>query len=392
MLTNLFLPMTSSISSSAASRSRRLLLGAVTVGLASALLVGCGSSKPQPAPLESFAPSQKVSTVWSQRIGSSDGSTNLVVSGKSLTWASADGQVVSMDIATGQIRWRGQVDGRLSAAVGSDGRYAAVVTTENELVALDQGKVLWRERLPGRVITAPLVAGERVFVQGVDRSTRAYDVLDGRWLWQYQRPGSDPLSLSAQGLLQPYRDTLAVGQGSRLVGLDPLRGTVRFDLSLGTPRGTNEVERLADLVGPGARVGDTLCVRAFQLSVSCVDMARGRLAWTRPQAGTTAIGASGSVVVGADGADRLSAWGADNGDLRWRVDRFQYRSLSAPAVWGDFVAVVDGDGYVHVLSTTDGRTVARASVDGPLSAAPVVADGLLLLATRQGTVYALRTN
>ncbi|RZI81206.1 MAG: outer membrane protein assembly factor BamB [Rubrivivax sp.] len=370
----------------------RRVLGATAAATAFALLSACGSTKPEPAPLETFKPSQGITTVWSKRLGSADGPTALAVSKGAVTWASTDGDILSADLQTGQERWRAKADTKLSAAVGSDGRYAAVVTTDNELIAFDQGKVLWRERLPGRVITAPLVAGERVFVHGVDRSVRAYDVLDGRWLWNYQRPGGDPLSLSAPGLLSAFRDTLVVGQGARFVGLDPLKGTPRFDFSVGTPRGTNEVERLAELVGPGARADDEICVRAFQLAVACVEMNRGSLRWSRPQSGTQAVAADDSIVVGADGADRLSSWRTENGEIRWRVDRFLHRGLSAPAVWGKLIAVADNDGQLHILAADDGRTVARISLDDALSAAPVVSDGLLLVATRSGTLYALRAN
>ncbi|MBA4108472.1 MAG: outer membrane protein assembly factor BamB [Leptothrix sp. (in: Bacteria)] len=370
----------------------RRVLGATALAAAVALLSACGSTKPKPAPLESFTATQGISTVWSKRLGSVEGSTSLAVNKDSVTWAASDGQVLSADIKTGQERWRADANAKLSAAVGSDGRYAAVVTTDNELITFDQGKVLWRERLPGRVITAPLVAGERVFVQSVDRSVRAYDALDGRWLWNYQRPGGDPLSLSTPGLLSAFRDTLVVGQGARFVGLDPLKGTPRFDFSVGTPRGTNEVERLADLVGPGARADDEICVRAFQLSVACIEMNRGSLRWSRPQSGTQAVAADDTTVVGSDSADRLSAWRTENGEIRWRVDRFTHRKLSAPAVWGKLIAVADYDGQLHILASDDGRTVARLSLDGALSAAPVVADGLLLVATRSGTLYALRAN
>jgi len=370
----------------------RRALGATALAAAAALLSACGSTKPKPAPLESFKPSQVISTVWSKRVGSIGTPVSMAVSRDSVTWASTDGEILSVDIKTGQERWRADAKAKLSASVGSDGRYAAVVTNDNELITFDQGKVLWRERLPGRVITAPLVAGERVFVQSVDRGVRAYDVLDGRWLWTYQRPGGDPLSFATPGLLSAFRDPLVVGPGSRFVGLDPLKGTPRFDFSVGTPRGTNEVERLADLVGPGARADDEICVRAFQLSVACVEMNRGSLRWTRPQTGSQAVAADDTTVVGADGADRLSAWKTDNGEIRWRVDRFTHRKLSAPAIWGKLIAVGDFDGQLHILSLDDGRTVARVSLDDPLVAAPMVTDGLLLVLTRSGTLYALRAN
>jgi outer membrane protein assembly factor BamB len=355
-------------------------------------LAACGSSKPKPAPLEDLKPAARLSTVWSQRVGSVDGQLSLAVSKGTVTTADTDGEIVQLDLATGRQLWRAEARDKLSAAVGSDGRYAAVVTDNNELLAFDQGKLLWRERQPGRVITAPLVAGERVFVQAVDRSVRAYDALDGRWLWQYQRPGGEPLALATVGAISAFRDTLLVGQGARVVGLDPLKGSVRFDVNLGTPRGSNEVERLADLVGPFARVDDEACVRAFQLSVACLELNRGSLRWSRPQAGTQGVAANELYVVGADGSDRLTAWNTDNGDLRWRVDRFTNRGLSAPAILGDRLAVADRSGYLHLLALADGRTLARVELDGPLVAAPVVAGDLLLVVTRKGTVYALRAN
>lgn len=363
------------------------LWGAIALSLAA-----CGTSKPEPARLESFQPSARVSVVWQQRLGGFSADLSLTRVGDTVAASSTDGLVVAWQLGAGQERWRGEAAGRVSAGVGTDGRYAAVVTDLNELVVLDQGQTLWRQPLPGRVTTPPLVAGERVFIMMLDRQVRAYDVVDGRWLWQYQRPGGDTLALATRGVLQAFRDTLLVGQGSRMVGLDPTRGTVRFDINVGTPRGTNEVERLADLVGPLARADDEACVRAFQLSVACLELNRGSVRWTRPQSGIRGVAADERVVVGADGADRLSAWTMENGQLLWRVDRFARRGLSAPVIWGRHAAAVDEEGYLHVLALDDGRTVARFELDAALAGVPVVAQDLLLVATRKGTVLALRLN
>jgi outer membrane assembly lipoprotein YfgL len=361
------------------------------VAVLAALAACSGSSRPKPTPLEDFKPSRTAQVAWSAKVGSAQGPLSLAVTPSGVAMASGDGQVVQFDAATGKEVWRASIGAPLAAGVGSDGRFTAVVTADNELVVLEGAQTKWRERLPGRTITAPLVAGERVFVQLLDRSVRAYDALDARWIWQYQRPGGEPLALSQQGVLTAFRDTLVVGMGSRLVGLDPARGAVRFEASLGVPRGSNEVERLADLIGPAVRAEDDLCVRAFQLSVGCVDMNRGTLRWSRPQAGTQGVAASNDVVVGADGGDRLSAWNADNGDVLWRVERFQYRGLGTPAYVNGLIAVGDQEGYLHLLASQDGRTVARLSLDGPVNGAPRVVNGQLLVATRSGTLYAIRT-
>ncbi len=372
----------------------RLIASVAAVALLGSL-AACGSSKPEPAPLESLdakSASARVTLAWSTRVGEVQPTASLAVAGGRVALASADGELVALEVASGREAWRAQVKGNVSAAAGFDGRYAAIVTDANELQVFDQGKLLWQERQPGRVMTAPVVAGERVFLQAVDRSVRAYDVLDGRWLWSYQRPGAEPLALGARLVVQPFRDTLLVGQGNRLVGLDPLKGTPRFDVNVGTPRGSNEVERLADLVGPMARVDDEACVRVFQFSVACLELNRGSVRWSRPQAGTQTVAADLRTVVGADGADRLTAWKAENGDFLWRVDRFTHRGLGTPVIWGERIVVGDAKDYVHILAKADGRTLGRIELDSALVAPPVLSGDLLLVLTRKGTVSALRIN
>ena len=359
------------------------------------VLTACGSSKPEPAalePLDAKSASARATIAWSARVGEVQPTAMLAVASGRLAIASADGDVLVLDVANGREAWRARAKGKVSASAGFDGRHVAIVTDANELQVFDQGKLLWQERQPGRVVTAPVVAGERVFLQAVDRSVRAYDVLDGRWLWSYQRPGAEPLALDARLVIQPFRDTLLVGQGNRLVGLDPLKGVPRFDVNVGTPRGSNEVERLADLVGPMARVDDEACVRVFQFSVACLELNRGSVRWSRPQAGTQAVAADLRTVVGADGSDRLTAWKAENGDFLWRVDRFTHRGLGAPVIWGERIVVGDAQGYVHILAKADGRTLGRIELDSALVAPPVISGDLLLVLTRKGTVSALRIN
>ena len=378
------------VSHSAPLFRRAVVASCVLAGVA--VIAGCGASKPKPAKLEDLTPVRQVSVAWSHRVDSVELPSALSLVGDTVVAGSTDGELVALDRATGKTRWSADLDTKLSALVGSDGRFTAVVSRDNELVVLDQGKVTWRERQSARVSTPPYIAGERVFVQSVDRQVRAYDALDGRWLWAYQRAGGEALSLAVPSVLSHYRDTLLVGQGARLVGLDPLKGSARFEVNLGTPRGSNEVERLADLIGPAQIQGDDLCVRAFQLSVGCVNAANGALRWSRPQAGTQAVAANADVVVGADSADRITAWKAANGELIWRVERFTHRALSAMVIWGDVVAFADDDAYLHLLALDDGRTVGRFSLDAPLATAPLVKDGLLFAQTRRGTVYALRSN
>ncbi len=358
-------------------------------------LAGCGSlfgsKKPEPAPLGANPASVPVAQAWTARIGAIRGPLQPVVNGNSVTVAGSDGSVAVLDAATGAERWRGSVGGPLAAGVGSDGKLAAVVTQANDIVVLDAGRELWRQKLQAQVFTAPLVAGGRVFVLAADRSVNAFDGQTGRKLWQQQRPG-EPLVLRQAGVLLPVGDTLVVGLSGRLAGLNPNSGAVRWEAPLATPRGINDVERLVDLVGSVARLDDVVCARAFQTSVGCVNTERGSVLWTKPANGFEGISGDAGYLFGAEANGHVLAWRRSNGERAWTNERLQYRSLTAPLAMGRAVAVGDSTGLVHLLSRDDGTPVNRLTTDGSgIAAAPVLAAGMLVVVTRNGGVFGFRT-
>lgn len=357
-----------------------------------ALLSACSTDKPKPTPLEEVAPKIAGRQVWSASIGRIGFALVPAVRDGVFFVAAGDGSVQAMQADTGAVLWRASAGGPLSAGVGSDGRHTSVVTRGNEVVTFDGGREVWRKRLPSSVVTPPLVAGERVFVMGVDRAVHAFDAIDGRRLWTLQRPG-DALTLAQAGVVSAVRNTLLVGQGARLAGVDPLRGTVQWEVPMASPRGTNEVERLADLIGPALRVGDQVCARAFQSAVACADAERGVLLWSRNVGGVQAVGGDAERVIGADASDRITAWRAATGDVAWTNEKLLYRGLSGAAVVGPVVAFGDSEGYVHFLSAATGEAQLRLRTDGgPVVGTPVLSGTTLLVTTQSGGLFAFRPN
>lgn len=370
------------------------------IALAAASLSGCstisstwnswfGDAKNQPAKLETLSGPATGRVVWSGKGDSIGFPLSVATPGDSFVVASGDGSVRALAAADGRELWRGNAGGKLLAGVGSDGRFAAVVNRDNELVVLDAGRVTWKKALPTPVVAAPLVAGERVFALTLDRQVIAFDALDGRKIWEMRRPG-DPLTLSKAGVLMAYKDTLIVGQGARLAGVDPLLGQLRWEASVATPRGTNEVERLADLVGPAVRQGEAICARAFQSAVGCVNAERGSALWNRVVGGTNGIGADDQVVVAGDASDRLSAWKLANGDLAWSADQFQLRKLSVPVVLNKQVLIGDYEGQIHLLDRDTGKTRSRIATDGSAIAATALLGDTALFVTRNGGLFAIK--
>ena len=357
-----------------------------------ALLAGCAAERPKPTPLETFQPKMAGRQVWTTSLGSIGFAMVPAARDGVFYVASGQGAVTALDADTGAVRWSAQTGEALAAGVGSDGRYTSVVTRSNQVVTFDNGREVWRKRVPASVVTPPLVAGERIFVLGVDRAVHAFDAIDGRRLWTLARPG-DALTLAQASVLSAYKNTLLVAQGPRLAGVDPLRGTVLWEVPMATPRGSNEVERLADLVGPLARQGERVCVRAFQSAVGCADVERGTVTWSRNAGGIQAVASDGEFVFGADASDRITAWRAATGDVVWSSEKLLNRGLSGGLAIGPTVVFGDADGWVHFLSAATGEQQLRLPTDGkPIVGTPALAGTTLLVTTQGGGLYAFRPN
>ena len=354
-----------------------------------AVLAACSSTpdKPKPVDLPANVALLGVRQAWSAKLGDVSFPLTVSVSGNTVAVASNNGTVLALDGATGRELWRASVGAPLSAGVGSDGKITAVVTRENEVVALDAGRVLWRQRLGAQTYTAPLVAGGRVFLLAADRSVAAFDGQNGRKLWNQQRTG-EALVLGQSSVLLAVGDTLVAGLSGRLVGMNPANGSTRWEAAIAAPRGTNEVERLVDLVGSVSRVGNVVCARAFQSSVGCVDALSGRLLWTKPAVASEGVGGNDTMVFGAESNGNVLAWSRADGERLWSSERLRYRHLSAPLAVGRSVIVGDGTGLVHFLSREDGSALTRMSTDGSAIAAdPVLAGNTVVVVTHNGGVF-----
>jgi outer membrane assembly lipoprotein YfgL len=372
-----------------ASRGAALLLTVVLGGCSMMpSWFGSGTEKPKPAELPPNTALIPVRSAWTARIGQVDFPLSVSVNGSSVAVASADGSVARIDAASGRQLWRASAGAPLAAGVGSDGKLTSVITRTNEVVTFAGGaEPAWRQKLAAQSYTPPFVAGGRVFILAADRSVSAYDGQTGRRLWNQQRPG-EPLVLRQSGVMLAVGDTLVVGLAGRLVGMNPLNGSVRWEAPIATPRGTNDVERLVDLVGTVSRVGNSICARAFQARVGCADAERGTVQWSKPASGAEGLTGDERLVFGTESDGKVVAWRRDNGERAWMTDRLQYRTLTAPLALGRSVVVGDGTGLVHMLSREDGTPLNRLTTDGTaISAAPVLAGNTLVVVTRGGGVY-----
>jgi outer membrane protein assembly factor BamB len=349
-----------------------------------------GPAKPKPAELLPVPSLMQVTRVWESKMGEVGFALDAKVAGSAVVLASSEGAVKALDAESGAVRWSAQLDSKIVAGVGVDGDKVAVVTAAGDLSILQDGKLLWQHKLGTLAITPPLLAGGRVFVVTPNKTVMAFDAASGKKLWQLQSE-ADSLALGKAGVLMPVGDTLVVGIGGRLLGLNPSTGAQRWEVPVAVSRATNEVERLVDVVAGVSRQGATVCVRAYLHSVACVDAARPKLLWSKAATGATGVGGDAQAVFGAESDGRLVAWRRADGERLWQSDAFKWRDLGSPVLLGSSIAVPDGAGLVHLVSARDGSLLGRLILDGsPLAASPVLAGKTLIVVTQKGGVFAFR--
>ncbi|WP_396434893.1 outer membrane protein assembly factor BamB [Limnohabitans sp.] len=360
------------------------------VGLS--LLAACasGPEQPKPSPLPTVAGTFNVQKLWSNQVGAVSTALLASVHGQQVAVASTAGQLALIDASSGQTVWRLNLNAAIQAGVGGDGQRFAVVTQNNELVVVEAGQVRWRQTLSALSYTPPLVAGGRVFVLTGDRAVTAFDGATGQKLWTQQRP-NEPLVLQQAGLLMPLGDQLLVGWGGRLASLNPLSGAVLWETLVGTTRGTNEVERLVDLVAVASREGSSLCVRAFQAAVACLNGTNGRVAWSRAAQGHQGLAGDAQSLWGVESDGKVLAWQRQSGAPLWTQEALRFRGLSLPLAWSSHLVVGDQEGWVHFLAPQSGQILQRINTDGSaIMGQPVAVGQTLVVVTRAGGVFGFR--
>lgn len=380
----------SGISPRSGSISRRAAVIALAIGLG-----GCAwpwsSSRPKlPDPPPITAPAS-ASVAWSLSLGAGGVNFQPVLAGDSLWAASRDGTVVRVDPATGAVRWRTRLERALIAGAGSDGETVVVASRDGALIALDSaGNQRWSSPAGAEIVTVPSVALGLVIVRTSDNRVSAFELDSGQRRWSFDRQ-SPPLVLRQTSSIAMDSSSAYVGlPGGRLVALTLDSGALRWEAAVTIPRGANEIERIADVVGMPLVAGRQVCAATFQGRLACFDVSSGRTLWSRALSSPSGFDMDDQFVVSPDDAGNVHAFSRSGSSL-WRQDGLSRRELAAPLLLPRFVVLGDQTGLVHVLEREDGRVAARLTTDGSrIVSAPVAAGGLAVVQTSGGSLHAFR--
>lgn len=360
-------------------------------------LAACSSPKKrEPSKLVSVEEKLSVTSVWSTSVGKSDSFImRPVLAGDYIYTSAGNGLITKIDILSGKKVWEVKAPSDLSSGPGSDGNVIVVGTAKGVVFAYNtQGEKIWEETLGSEILTEPLVLGGVAVIRTIDNRFFGLDAKTGKRRWSYLRPQAALSLRTSFAMLPVASDAFVTGFAGGKIGLMGLMsGNILWEASLSYPKGFSEIERMTDVAARPTLIGRRLCAVGFQGRIGCADLNTGNFVWAKDFSSHTGTAQSQEFVFAADEKSHLVAYRADDGVEVWRNETMTWRDLGEPLAAGRLLVMGDKQGYLHFLEQSSGKPVARIRVDsGAISAAPIVASGLLIVQSRSGSLAAYKPN
>lgn len=315
---------------------------------------------------------------------------------------SRNGVLNIISLKTGDFEQDIELDSVISSGIGGNEAVWLLASRDAYVIAVDAKNRAerWRTRVPSEVLARPVIYQNTVVVRTVDGKILSLDLDNGKIRWQYQRAIPD---LTLRGTSEPVitRDRIFAGLADgRLIALSPEDGKVVWDVALTVPKGRSEIQRLVDIDGDAELYGRVLYAASFQGRVAAIDVARGQFLWARDFSTHTGVVLDEKTLYSSDENGHVWALDRLNGATIWKQDKLAHRQLTRPTIIGDYIAVGDFEGYVHLLSRYDGRFIARYQLGQFDNLGWYLATGIivppivygkdrLVVVTRGGIVYVL---
>lgn len=367
-------------------RTRRCAFAVIVV---LAVLPGCSwlrgkDNVEPPAELTDIQAAVTLNEIWSRDAGAGTDEQFLrlapAIDDGRVFAADHKGQVTAYAADNGQEIWSVKTDIAITSGVGVGEGLVLVGSREADVVALDwrDGREVWRSKVSSEVLSAPRADQGTVVVQSVDGRLTGLKSSDGARQWVFER--SVPvLSLRGTGTPVIIRGgVLAAFDNGKLAALDLARGLPAWETSVAVPHGRSELERMVDIDSVPQLWGDTVYAVSYQGRVAALEGATGRTLWARDMSSAVGLGVDIRNVYVTDDQSNVWSLERDNGGSVWKQDKLLRRALTAPVALDDYVVVADFEGYLHVLSRTDGALVGRTRADGKGVLAPLLVENDML--------------
>jgi len=338
----------------------------------------------------------KVQQVWRNSIGDLEESYNTIrpyIAEDRVYVSNAKGRVEAWQREDGNRLWSVNLKEKISGGVNG-GEGIVVIGTENgEVIALDAGDGMerWRVKVPSEVMSISEVKYGVIVTRTNDSKVHAIDSNTGEIGWSAGK-GAPPLTLRGASQPKVVGDLVLVGfDDGKLMAINLRDGEPVWEVSVSTPKGKSELERMSDVDGELAYLDGIVFAASFNGRVVAIDLDTGKTLWAKNLSSYVGLSVDHDRVYVTDADD--SIWGLEisSGATLWRQDKLLYRELTAPQIMGNYIVVGDYKGYLHWLSKGEGKIIGRNNVAGDkIEIAPIIIDDRAYVLANNGSLSVLQ--
>lgn len=371
----------------------------------------------EPMELVDFEESVDIDKVWKRGVGEgqNQGFSRLTpaLDGEAIYAVDYEGLLVAINSKSGEKLWKKKINQpqlglwgwlksffvakdpnyQIVGGIAAENGLLLVATYAGEVMALSKGDgaEIWRTRVPGEIVSAPRTNGTVVAAQTVNGKLFVFDAKTGSQLWFYDNP---PPVLTLRGTPSPIVMDAAIYAGfsnGRMMAFNPNNGLILWEQRIALPKGRSELERMVDIHSDPLVRDGVIYVGTYQGRISALARGTGSPMWGQDGSTSESLALSDDKLFVSHSDGKLVAYSRTNGEVVWTNEQLLRRGLNGPQVFGEYLAVVDFKGYMHVLKQSDGEFVARTRVDRKGARAPMLTDGeTLYVYTNRGKLIAFQ--
>jgi outer membrane protein assembly factor BamB len=225
----------------------------------------------------------------------------------------------------------------------------------------------------------------------VDGKLVALEASDGSQRWTYETTlPALTLRGTSQPVITPSGSVIAGFSNGTLISVAAEDGVLFWEERVAIPEGRYDIDRVIDVDGNLLLDGNRILAASYQGNLMAFEITSGRIVWGIQASSYHGMEQGFGNIYYSDDESRVIAIRDNSEDVVWENNDLHFRSITAPTVIGNYIAVADFEGYIHLISQVDGRLVGRFQVDGDGVRANLLANnGTLYVFSNDGSLAAL---
>lgn len=318
------------------------------------------------------------------------------------------GEVVALNAATGAQIWRTDAmpreegQGDLGGGIGYAGGVVYVATGAAEVLAITaaDGKIAWRVPLEAPARGAPTIAGGRIYVVTTENELVALDpAKKGERVWNFAGVAETTGILGAANPAVEGNIIVAPQSSGEIVALRAENGRQLWTERLAAARQINPITNIADITARPVVDRGVVVAVSNAGRLAALDIRTGRRLWDVDIGGIQTPWLAGDWVYALSNEGQLVCIERASGRIKWSIQLNAFtteRQRRNPIVWtgpvlaSDRLIVAGSHGEALALSPYTGQVQGRIVIGERVLISPIVAESTIYFLDDTGRVLALR--